>query len=329
EEETTRLLDIIRQLRADGVTVVFVSHFLEEVLAVSDTISVLRDGQHIQTTPASEQTPESIVTAILGREMSLTFPVKQYPEAENSTIFSVRNLSKKGDLNGISFDIRAGEIVGLAGLVGSGRSALGLSIFGAQAVDSGTFEIDGNPVTVTTPTQAIRSGISFLPESRKTQGLLMNFNIAANVTLPHLGAVSKRNFVQKRQELAETAQLLQQMDVRPPRPEIPVSRLSGGNQQKVLFGKWLFRHPKLLIVDEPTHGVDVGARRAIYQLIADLAQSGMGILVISSELEEILGLSHRVLVMRQGSIVAEFTENPKDNIYLSEDDIMHAAFATG
>ena len=139
----------------------------------------------------------------------------------------------------------------------------------------------------------------------------MNFDIAANVTLPQLGAVSKRQFIQKRRELAETAQLLQQMDVRPPRPEMPVSSLSGGNQQKVLFGKWLFRHPRLLIVDEPTHGVDVGARRAIYQLITDLAQGGMGILVISSELEEILGLSHRVLVMRQGAIVAEFMEDPK------------------
>ncbi len=329
DEETARLLEIIQQLRADGVTIVFVSHFLEEVLAVSDTITVLRDGEHIQTTPAAEQTPESIVTAMLGREMSLTFPPKQYPHLEAPTIFSVQNLSKKGSLSQITFDIRAGEIVGLAGLVGSGRSALGMSIFGAQAIDSGGFEIDGTSVTITSPTQAVRSGVALLPESRKTQGLLMNFDIAANVTLPHLSTVSKRQFIQKRQALAETAQLLQQMDVRPPRPEMAVSSLSGGNQQKVLFGKWLFRHPRLLIVDEPTHGVDVGARRAIYQLITDLAEGGMGILVISSELEEILGLSHRVLVMRQGEIVAEFVENPAENRYLSEDEIMHAAFATG
>jgi simple sugar transport system ATP-binding protein/ribose transport system ATP-binding protein len=328
DDEADRLLEIIRQLRTDGATIIFVSHFLEEVLSVADTVSVLRDGELIQTTPASGQTPDTLVMAMLGRAMSLTFPPKHYPKPDAPAVFSVKNLSKRGSFEDISFNIQAGEIVGLAGLVGSGRSAVARTIFGAERRDKGEVEVDGIPVKVESPADAIKTGIALLPESRKTHGLLMNFTLAPNITLPHLNTVSKGPVIQNKHELDETGQLLRQLDVRPPQPQARVNNLSGGNQQKVLFGKWLFRPPRLLIADEPTHGVDVGAKRAIYQLITQLAAQGMSILVISSELEEILGLAHRVLVMRQGRLVAEFKENPAENLLLSEDAIMHAAFAT-
>ncbi|MFN8455978.1 MAG: sugar ABC transporter ATP-binding protein [Anaerolineae bacterium] len=329
DDETAKLLDLIRQLRAEGITLVFVSHFLEEVLSVADVVTVLRDGQLIKTTPAQSETPNSLVIAMLGREMSLTFPPKHYPAAAAPVIFSAKNLSRQGSLEDISFDIHAGEIVGLAGLVGSGRSAVARTIFGADRRDGGVLAVDGVPVQVKSPTSAIKAGIAMLPESRKDQGLLLSFSLAANITLPHLDTVSQNLAIQHKVEFEKTTQLLKQLDVRPPRPEQRVNSLSGGNQQKVLFGKWLFRPPRLLIADEPTHGVDVGAKRAIYELITRLAREGMSILLISSELEEILGLAHRVLVMRHGRIVAEFAENPAENKLLSEDEIMHAVFATG
>lgn len=328
-DETRQLLNIIRQLKEDGITIVFVSHFLEEVLEVSDTVTVLRDGVLIQTAPAVEQTPETLVSAMLGREMSLAFPPKQLPPVNAPTLFAVDGLTRSGRLDSISFEIRAGEIVGLAGLVGSGRSELARAIFGADPLDQGQMTLHNRPLEIKSPHDAVKAGMAMLPESRKTQGLLMNFTIGTNLTLPHLESISRAGMIQRNRAFARTAELLQELDVRPPDPDAAIGSLSGGNQQKAMFGKWLFNKPSLLIVDEPTHGVDVGARRSIYQLIVRLAAEGMGIIVISSELEEIIGLSHRVLVMRQGKIVADFTDDPAANQHLSEADIIHAAFATG
>jgi ABC-type sugar transport system ATPase subunit len=328
DDETAKLIEIVRGLRASGTTIVYVSHFLEEVLTVADTVTVLRNGELIRTSPAQDETPESLVMAMLGRAMSLAFPAKSFPAPDAPVVLSVKNLSRRGIVEDISFDIRAGEIVGLAGLVGSGRSEVARTIFGADRRDTGVIQIDGQPVKIDSPGEAVAAGIGLLPESRKDQGLLMKLVIGHNVSLPHLDSVSQGMVIRRRRELRETAELLEDLDVRPPQPSMRVDNLSGGNQQKVLFAKWLFRRPRLLIADEPTHGVDVGAKRAIYALITSLAEQGMGVLLISSELEEVLGLAHRVLVMRRGRIVAEFEGRPGDPSALSEDAVMRAAFAT-
>jgi simple sugar transport system ATP-binding protein/ribose transport system ATP-binding protein len=327
DDETAKLIEIVRGLREAGTTIVYVSHFLEEVLSIADTVTVLRNGELIRTAPAKDETPDSLVMAMLGRAMSLTFPPKVFPPPDAPVVLSVKGLSRKGIIEDTSFDIRAGEIVGLAGLIGSGRSEVARAIFGADRRDEGVIEIDGQPVKIDSPGEAVRAGIGLLPENRKDQGLLMSLFIGHNVTLPHLNTVSQGLLVQRRRELRETTDLLKYLDVRPPQPGVRVDSLSGGNQQKVLFAKWLFRRPRLLIADEPTHGVDVGAKRAIYKLITSLAEEGMAVLLISSELEEVLGLAHRVLVMRRGRIVAELEDSPDDRSSLTEDAVMRAAFA--
>lgn len=332
DDESAQLIEIVRSLRDQGTTIVYVSHFLEEVLSVADNVTVLRNGELIRTAPAAEETSDSLVMAMLGREVSLAFPEKHFPPPEAPVVFSAHNLSgtgpAKSKIRNVSFDIRAGEIVGLAGLIGSGRTEVARLCFGAERPDSGQLVLDGERVHVENPDDAIKAGIAMLPESRKDQGLLMQLLVSNNVTLPHLSTISRNMIVQQKQERQQTATLLEELDVRPPLPGLRVDSLSGGNQQKVLFAKWLFRRPRVLIADEPTHGVDVGAKRAIYQLITSLAREGMGVLLISSELEEVLGLAHRVLVMRQGEIVAEFEDSADGSSQLTEDAVMRAAFAT-
>ena len=328
DDESAKLIEIVRGLQKTGTTIVYVSHFLKEVLSVADTVTVLRNGQFIQTTAAKDESPESLVVAMLGRSMSMTFPPKTFPKADAPVIFSVNALSRKEIVKEITFCVRAGEIVGLAGLVGSGRSEVARTIFGADRRSSGTIKVDDKVVKINDPKDAVEAGIAFLPESRKTQGLLMHLPISHNITLPHLQSISRWRVIQNHGEVSETTRLLQELDVRPPLSEARVDSLSGGNQQKVLFGKWLFRRPRLLIADEPTHGVDVGAKLAIYQLITSLAKEGLAVLLISSELEEVMGLAHRVLVLRQGRIVAEFKDSPDRLSTLTENAIMSAAFAT-
>jgi ABC-type sugar transport system ATPase subunit len=322
-DEAERLFAIIKSLQAGGTTIVYVSHLLDQVLNLVDTVTVLRDGQLVRTGPAANETPESLVVGMLGRSLNLAFPEKSFPAADAPVVLSVRDLSRTGALEDVSFDVKAGEIVGLAGLIGSGRSEVARAIFGADRRDRGTVELDGAKLRLRQPKDAVRAGIAMLPESRKEQGLLMGRSIVENVTLPHLGEVSTGGFLAGGKQLRETSALTTQLDVRARRVTSRVDTLSGGNQQKVLFAKWLFRRPRVLIADEPTRGVDVGAKRSIYELIARLAGEGMAVVLISSELEEVIGLAHRVLVMRRGRIVAEF-----DGRTVSEDAVMHAAFAT-
>jgi simple sugar transport system ATP-binding protein/ribose transport system ATP-binding protein len=322
-DEADKLLAIVRQLQARGVTIVYVSHFLREVLSIADTVTVLRNGQLIQTDPAATQTPDSLVTAMLGRAASLTFPARVPPPPDAPVVLSVRGLTRPGACHDISFDIRAGEIVGLAGLVGSGRSEVARAIFGADRFTRGEIRLDGQRLRVDSPGAGVASGLAMLPESRKDQGLLMRLPVGQNVTLPHLNRVSRAGVVSPGRERRAVGRLLHQLGVRPESVTPLISRLSGGNQQKVLFAKWLFERPRVLILDEPTRGVDVGAKRAIYELIASLAADGLPILLISSELEEILGLAHRVLVMRRGTIVAEFAGDA-----LAEESILRAAFGS-
>jgi rhamnose transport system ATP-binding protein len=321
-DESEKLFELVRQLRARGTTIVYVSHLLTEVLELADMVTVLRDGRLVHTSPAAGETPDRLVSAMLGRTIDLTFPDKAFPPGDAPVVLSVRDLSRPPAVRDVSFEIRAGEILGLAGLIGSGRSEVARAIFGADRLKDGVVEIDGAAARVRSPRQAIRKGIVMLPEDRKSQGLLMLRSIVDNVTLPHLGEVSKVGLMPLRAERRRASELMRRVDVRARSSGAMLNTLSGGNQQKVLFAKWLFRRPRVFIADEPTRGVDVGAKRAIYELINSLAAEGIAVLLISSEHEEILGLAHRVLVMRAGTIVAEF-----DHETMSEDAVLHAAFA--
>jgi simple sugar transport system ATP-binding protein/ribose transport system ATP-binding protein len=322
-DESQRLFELIARLRERGATIVYVSHFLSVVLALADTVTVLRDGHLVQTTAAAEQTPAKLVTAMLGRPLDLTFPDKQPPPAEAPVVLSVQGLSRPPAVEEVSFEIRAGEIVGLAGLIGSGRTEVARALFAADRRAAGTVEVEGVALDARSPRGAIKRGVVMLPEDRKRQGLVMLRSIVENITLPHLGDVSHAGVVEARSERQRTSELIGRLDVRTRSHAAPVNTLSGGNQQKVLFAKWLFRQPKVFMLDEPTRGVDVGAKLAIYHLIHSLAAQGMAVLLISSEHEEVLGLAHRVLVMRAGRVVAEL-----DQQTMSEEAVLRAAFAT-
>jgi len=322
-DESERLFDLIRRLRDRGSTIVYVSHFLPEVLALADTVTVLRDGKLVQTSAAAAETPDRLVTAMLGRPLDLTFPDKAPLAPDAPVVLSVRGLARPPHVEDVSFEIHAGEIVGLAGLIGSGRTEVARAIFGADRPTAGVVELDGKAINARTPRAAISHGVVMLPEDRKRQGLVMLRSIVENVTLPHLEDLSSVGVMSRGDERRRTSDLIGRLDVRTRSNAAAINTLSGGNQQKVLFAKWLFRRPRVFILDEPTRGVDVGAKVAIYELIRSLAAEGMAVLLISSEHEEVLGLAHRVLVMRAGRIVAEFDEDT-----MSEDAVLHAAFAT-
>jgi rhamnose transport system ATP-binding protein len=318
--EADRLLDITRDLRAGGVTVIYVSHILADVLALCDTVTVLKDGRHVKTSPARTETAESLVTAMLGRSLDLVFPTPVPPSADAPVVLSVRGLSRPPAFRDVSFEVHAGEIVGLAGLVGSGRTEILRAVFGADAA-TGTVELGGAELRPRSPRSAIRRGMALLPESRKDQGLVMARSITENVTMAHLSEVCRRGVVQVRRERRVVGEVLHRVDARGASQSMPVSALSGGNQQKVALAKWLVRTPRLLLADEPTRGVDVGAKRALYELLHDLAARGLGVLLVSSELEEVIGLAHRVLVVRAGRIVAEIAGREA-----SEETVMRAVF---
>ena len=320
--EADRLLEITRDLRADGVTVIYVSHILADVLALCDTVTVLKDGRHVKTTPAAEQTTDSLVTAMLGRSLDLMFPTRVQPPADAPVVLSVRGLSRPPAFEDVSFEVRAGEIVGLAGLVGSGRTEIARAVFGADPA-TGTVEIEGREPRSRSPRSAIRRGLALLPESRKDQGLVMMRPVNENTTMAHVGEVSRYGVLQLRRERQVVDHALRSVDARGAGQKLPVSSLSGGNQQKVALAKWLVSTPRLLLADEPTRGIDVGAKRAIYELINELARQGLGVLLISSELEEVLGLAHRVLVVRAGRIVAEIPGEQAD-----EETVMRAVFGS-
>jgi rhamnose transport system ATP-binding protein len=314
---------VIRQLARNGTTVVLVSHFLNEVLELADEVTILRDGRLVQTVPAAGQTEESLMAAMLGRSLDATFPAKRPAAADAPVVLSVRDLVAPG-VNGVSFDLRAGEILGLAGLVGAGRTEVARAIYRANRVHSGSVSLAGEAgqVAVTgTPRTAMRAGVLMIPESRKEQGLLLGRSVRENVSLSTLAQVSRVGVVQPGPERRAVRNVLARVDVRSGGQSAPAASLSGGNQQKLLFARSLLRDPKVLIADEPTRGVDIGAKRAIYELLTSLTGSGLGVLLISSDVEEILGLAHRVLVMRGGRVAAELTGDD-----MTEAAILGAAF---
>jgi ABC-type sugar transport system ATPase subunit len=321
--EIETLHRMIRNLRASGRTIVYVSHFLDEVLELADTVTVLRSGRLVRTAPAAAETEESLVAGMFGAAAE----AEHFEKPQGSTapvMLEVSGLRRKGVLSDVSLQIRAGEIVGLAGLVGSGRTELARAIAGADPIDGGTIVVDGTARRIRSPADAMAAGMAFLPESRQDDGLFMELSLASNTTFADLRAVASRFGVLRLSlERAKARSLLNSLSVDPPNPSMRVLNLSGGNQQKVLFARWLFRNPRVLILDEPTRGVDVAARAAIHRLINNLAADGTAVLMISSEIEEVLGLAHRVLVMRRGSITREFGADPP------LEAVMEAAFGLG
>ncbi len=320
--ETDRLLETVRRLAAGGTTIVFVSHFLREVLAVCNDVTVLKDGRHVVTVPAATTTADQLVVAMIGRQLEGSYPAKRPPGPDSPIVFRAQGVRMPGSTIDIDLEVRRGEILGLAGLVGSGRTTLCRALFGLER-SAGDFFVDGEPCSLSSPREAIAAGIAMLPESRRDQGLVMRRPIRDNVTLAHLDRFSAGGFIRRGDERAAVRQILSQVDVDAGRSQGNVVNLSGGNQQRVLFAKWLLDTPKLLIADEPTRGVDVGAKRAIYDLLVRLASEGMAIVLVSSEIEEVLGLAHRVAVMRNGRIVGDL-----DGPDISKEAVMRVAFGS-
>jgi simple sugar transport system ATP-binding protein/ribose transport system ATP-binding protein len=319
-QEAEALHTVIRNLSAAGTTVILVSHFLSEVLELSDTISVLRDGILIKTAPASECSQESLIELMLGRSLGAIYPEKVFPHHSAPTVLFVNNLCAAGVSNAW-LSVRAGEILGIAGLVGSGRTELARAIFRDSKINSGTIEINGVRITGKAPLAALQRGISMLPESRKDLGLLIERSIQENITLSSVSKWSRLGIINPRREKYVVEKILEKVVVKSSGIKQKVSHLSGGNQQKVLLARTIMSNPRVLIVDEPTRGVDVGSKRAIYDLLVALAQDGLGIIAISSDLEEVLGIAHRVLVIRGGRIVSELSGRS-----MSEHAVLEAAF---
>ncbi|RME60306.1 MAG: sugar ABC transporter ATP-binding protein [Caldilineae bacterium] len=317
ERETDILFRLIQGLRDQGVTIIYISHRMEEIFQICDRVTVMRDGQHIDTRSIQELTPEEVVRLMVGRAITDMYPPPG--ESFGPVRLEVRDLHRPPRLQGVSLTLRSGEILGLAGLVGSGRTDLVRAIFGADPVERGEIWVDGQPALVGSPAEAMALGMGFVPEDRKTQGLFLNRNVRQNTIIARLRELSRwGGFINFRQANAEAQRYVEELDIRTPSLEQLVRNLSGGNQQKVIIARWMARAPKILILDEPTRGIDVGAKAEIHGLMRRLANEGVAILMISSELPEVLGVSDRVLVMREGKIVAEFNreEATQDKVML-------------
>jgi rhamnose transport system ATP-binding protein len=317
--EVNRLFKIIRQLRAQGAAIVFISHRLEEVTVIADRLTVMRDGEIVDERTPQTTTHDEIIRLMVGRPLQTLFE-KPSGQQIGPKILEVRSLSRAGRFQEISFEIRAGEILGLAGLVGAGRSYVGQAIFGIFGVDKGTILVDGQPASIASPRDAMAYGIAYVPEDRQRHGLLMPMNVMQNMTLPILSQFAQAGWVRPRNERTASLEYVERLRIILRQVEQPVAELSGGNQQKVVLSKWLLAKPRIIILDEPTRGIDVGAKAEVHRLMGALAAQGIAILMISSELPEILAMSDRVLVMREGHLAAQFGKDE-----MSAERIMAAA----
>ncbi|HUZ50612.1 MAG TPA: sugar ABC transporter ATP-binding protein [Candidatus Dormibacteraeota bacterium] len=308
DREVDRLFAIIAKLKAGGVGIIYISHRMEELPRIADRITVMRDGRAIETRAASDFPPGDIVRAMVGRTVDAHYPVAPPVPAGAPIVLDVRGLTRSGVIDDVSFNVRAGEIVGLAGLVGAGRTEILRAIAAADIVQSGSIAIDGKPQRLRTPGEGIAAGIAFITEDRKGQGLVLGMAVRENISLAHLAQfINRELLIDRTRESAAAEQKIEELRIRVTGPEQPVRTLSGGNQQKVVLAKWLLGTARVFLFDEPTRGIDIGAKAEIYALILTLAQQGAAIVMVSSELPEVLGLSHRVLAIRQGRIAAEFS----------------------
>ncbi len=326
EHEVQQLIGIVRELKAQGISVIFTTHHLEEAMEICDRVTVLRDGRHVNTASIDTITLDDIIRMMVGRNASELFR-RENSQEHGEVALSVHGLSRKGDprdpnateLNDISFKVHRGEILGIAGLVGAGRTELARAIFGADKFDSGHIKVDGKPVVIPSPRAAIQLGIGLVPEDRKQQALFLALAVRENLSITALkDLLLPGGFVQLPQEQALVQKYQKALDVRMSSPEQRIRNLSGGNQQKVVIARWLALQPKVLIVDEPTRGIDVAAKAEVHQLLDKLAQDGIAVIMISSELPEIISMSDRIITIRQGRLTGEFTRAE-----VTEENLMH------
>ena len=310
--EVGQLFKLVRDLRAKGVAILFVSHRMEEVFQIADTVTVFRDGRLISTRPVAEVTPQSAIADMVGREMGL---LQQRPAApRGEKLLSVRGLARAGVFENVSFDVHRGEVLGFAGLIGAGRTDIGLALFGIEPATAGTIVLNGAPQTIRSPRQAMALGVAYLSEDRRQLGLSLPMSISANISLPVLSRYLNRlGLVRTGQERTTAESFRKRLAIRTPSVDLAAGKLSGGNQQKVMLSKWLNTHPALLILDEPTRGIDVGAKAEVHAMIGELAAEGIGIIMISSDLPEVLAMSDRVLVMREGRQMAILDREDADS----------------
>ncbi|MCH2378642.1 MAG: sugar ABC transporter ATP-binding protein [Pedosphaera sp.] len=319
QRETENLFQVINDLRVSGVSIIYISHRLGEVKELADRVTVLRDGKNAGDLAREEITHDAMVKLMVGRDLSAFY--QHTPREPEGTVLKVTDLRTPAHPeHPLSFEVQAGEIVGLAGLVGAGRTELLQTLFGITPSIGGTIDMDGETVNPQNPIEAIRAGIALAPENRKQQGLVMEMALSENMSLPSLIRDQHHGFLNRQQEAKITEQMIKQMQIKTPSAEQEVRYLSGGNQQKVVLGKWLAMEPKLLLLDEPTRGIDVGAKQEIYGLMEELTRRGVAILFVSSEMEEVLGMSDRALVMHEGRLSGELARNE-----LTEEAIMQLA----
>lgn len=319
QQEVDQLFGIIRELKARGMGVIYISHRLEEVFEIGDRVMVLRDGRHVVTRPVAEVNRKGLIESMVGRSLESEFPDRSRNPGE--VCLRVEGLCRGAAVREVGFSLRSGEILGFAGLVGAGRTETMRLIFGADPLDSGQVWVHGKPVTLKTPREAIARGICLLTEDRKNQGLVLAHSVLENFGLPNLRAYSGKVFLDEILERDRFQKYQREIQIKVSHADQDAGHLSGGNQQKVVLAKWLERNADILIFDEPTRGIDVGAKFEIYQLMNQLAEAGKGIIMISSELPEILGMSDRILVMRDGRIQGEITNVSQ----ASQEEVMHLA----
>ncbi len=303
ERETESLFAVIRQLRAEGKGIVYISHRLKEILEICDDATVMRDGRFIAEAPVSELTEDRIIEMMVGRSLQEQYPRLDTPPGE--VVLDGQNLIAPG-VNNVSLQLRAGEILGISGLMGAGRTELVKALYGANPISSGTISISGKPVKLTTPAQGLQAGIVYISEDRKGDGLVLELGVRENMSLASLQQFSGAIGIDRKKESAVVNDFIDRFNIKTPSAEQLIKNLSGGNQQKVAIAKGLMLNPKVLIVDEPTRGVDVGARKEIYQLMNEFKAKGMSIIMVSSDMPEVLGMSDRILVMHDGKITGEF-----------------------
>lgn len=302
--ESEHLFGLLADLKKRGITVLYVSHRMEEIFRLCDTVTVLRDGRHVSTAPVGQTNPDTVIRQMIGREAK-AFTPRHSAQPFGPELLRVQNLSSPGRFREVSFSLRAGEILGFAGLVGAGRSEMAQAIFGLDPHVTGRVAVRDHALPLHSVSAALAEGIGFVPEDRKRQGLVLTLNCRENASLATLDQLTRRGFVQRRAERQLAENYLRQLRVKTPSTETPIDALSGGNQQKIALAKWLARRCRILIVDEPTRGVDVGAKGEIHHLLDELAGKGLAILLISSELPELMALSDRIVVLREGEVRGE------------------------
>jgi ribose transport system ATP-binding protein len=305
DHELKALFELIGTLRSQGMGIIYISHRLEEVFAIGDRVTVMRDGEHVATEPVDALDREGIIRMMVGRELKDELPKEVFPRGGER--LQVRGLTRRGHFQDVSFSAHAGEIVGITGLVGAGRTEVARAIFGADRLEAGEVRLDGRRVDIRRPSDAIAQGVGLLTEDRKAQGLVLGMPVRENTTLANLGAVSRGPFLLRRAEREVARKYVDELRIKTPGIEQMAQHLSGGNQQKVVLAKWLFTQSRVLIFDEPTRGIDVGAKVEIYKLMNELVRQGVAVVMISSELPEILGMCDRVLVMHEGRLRGELS----------------------